>query len=239
MPRYCHRDNLDHHHPAKDWVGLFFLQDVPTTTPVATAGDHTPKNRVSDSSCEYIPLATTAAARNILTSKPSRHPVDQTNASTTITAAAVLGTSPYAAGPQPSTHLTSTSPSTIAKDIDVKGSRELATAPPDASELEHEVCVGNGGSGDGKRGTSQKHKVSIDSSKGGAPIDSEGTTTAQSGDMKHDKEPAATKETKSGSGSGSGNGSGNLFRETMVGWRTLPPENKVTRGRRRGGGWRV
>lgn len=94
--------------------------------------------------------------------------------------------------------------------------------------------MGSGGSGDDKRGASQKHGASIDSSKEGAPIDSEGTTTAQGEDTKHREEPAARTKTESGSGSGSGI----PLKETMVGWRTLPPENEVTR-RRRGGGWRV
>lgn len=97
-------------------------------------------------------------------------------------------------------------------------------APPGSAEMEHEICVGSEDN-DAKRGTVQKHNVSTASSED-VPLNFEGATPAQGGDPKHCTDPAATTKTESGSG--------HLLGETMVGWRTLPPENEVTR--RRGGG---
>lgn len=224
MIRYRHRDNPDHRHPAKDWVGLFFLQDISTTSPADTANDRKPQNRAPSSSCEHLPYATTTAAQEKLTSKPSRYATDQTNAST----------------PQPPAQPMSTSTTTIAKGVGVKqGSRESGTARAQgASELEHEICVGSEDN-DAKRGTSRKHNASIDYSEQRAPINFEGatrTTAQQCGDSKHPKEPGVTTKTESGSGNGT------LARETMVGWRTLPPENEVTREKKKKKGqwgWRV
>lgn len=109
--------------------------------------------------------------------------------------------------------------------------------------MEHEIGKGSEDN-DARRGASRKHNASIDSSSEKRAVDNfEGdtrTTAQQCGDSKHSKEPGVTTKTESssGSGSGSGNGNGIHFRETMVGWRTLPPENEVImkKKEKRGGG---